>query len=352
MFCGACGKENVAEDKFCTGCGKPLAVLAHVPNGRYSVILQSVPPDEFERFRLIKQLAGVMALPESQAKALVESAPSIVASTDGLEAAENLQKRLSELTVETLVRPVGQEQLDRLREQARLETQKASQRIAPPHRVPTYEELAEMGRKVEKEYEARTTGSYIAGVEEKNGLDESIRSSLIGLGLFAAGLWLFQPVMTAGAANGFLSSWMFVYVAAKWLLTVAFVASFVFTMRRNRKLALNVSQVLVGAILTWVIVFNVFKGCVSTTSSYSSSDRITVLTMAQELVKDTLAAPSTARFPWPSEHDVRELGGGRYSVSSYVDSQNVFGAMVRTHYTAIVQDVGDGKWRLENLDTH
>ncbi len=105
MFCGVCGKESIAENKFCTGCGKPLAALAHAPNGRYSVILQSLPPDEFERFRVIRQLAGVMKLSEQELAARMKNTPSTIASVESLAEAEGLQQALEPLGVTVSVTP-------------------------------------------------------------------------------------------------------------------------------------------------------------------------------------------------------------------------------------------------------
>lgn len=72
-------------------------------------------------------------------------------------------------------------------------------------------------------------------------------------------------------------------------------------------------------------------------------------------VADHLKAPATAKFaPFydarGSVVDFRSLGNKRYSVSSYVDSQNAFGANVRTRWTAIVSVSGE-KVTVEALQT-
>jgi hypothetical protein len=51
-------------------------------------------------------------------------------------------------------------------------------------------------------------------------------------------------------------------------------------------------------------------------------------------VTNVLVAPSTAKFPDCSSS---YKGDGRYEVRASVDSQNGFGAMIRTHYWAEVQ---------------
>lgn len=54
--------------------------------------------------------------------------------------------------------------------------------------------------------------------------------------------------------------------------------------------------------------------------------------MARDFVRGQLKAPATATFPGRDEARVENLGDGRYKVFSYVDSQNGFGAMVRTRW--------------------
>ena len=71
------------------------------------------------------------------------------------------------------------------------------------------------------------------------------------------------------------------------------------------------------------------------------------------LIKDRLKAPRTAKFnggAW----NVVYLGSNRYHVEGSVDSQNSFGAMIRTKFQAIVRDKGDEHqtWVLEDLQTN
>lgn len=71
--------------------------------------------------------------------------------------------------------------------------------------------------------------------------------------------------------------------------------------------------------------------------------------MAQQFVQENLRAPSTAKFPSCYDVSVTTLSATQYSISSYVDSENGFGAMLRTGYTAKVEYVGDDKWNLIDL---
>lgn len=81
--------------------------------------------------------------------------------------------------------------------------------------------------------------------------------------------------------------------------------------------------------------------------------KIGAMAMAQQFVEGRLSSPSTADWPWVSADDVvADLGGGRYRVTSYVDSQNAFGAVIRTHYVCVLRKSSGGSgWTLERLTT-
>lgn len=63
--------------------------------------------------------------------------------------------------------------------------------------------------------------------------------------------------------------------------------------------------------------------------------------MAKRFVTERLKAPATAEFPSCREAVITPQANGaagqQYTVSSYVDSQNSFGAKLRTHYVAVVR---------------
>jgi hypothetical protein len=61
------------------------------------------------------------------------------------------------------------------------------------------------------------------------------------------------------------------------------------------------------------------------------------LTCAKSRIKEMLKSPRTAKFPWGSdEATIKLLEGTTFEVSSYVDAENSFGAMLRTNYTCLV----------------
>ena len=67
-------------------------------------------------------------------------------------------------------------------------------------------------------------------------------------------------------------------------------------------------------------------------------------------VMNGLKSPSTADFPWDDVSKMQERSAFTYELSSYVDSQNGFGTMIRTYYTAIVRRTGND-WQLIQFRT-
>jgi Double zinc ribbon len=80
---------------------------------------------------------------------------------------------------------------------------------------------------------------------------------------------------------------------------------------------------------------------------YSES---TAFYICQQFVEKRLKAPASAKFASYSTDMTIDLGDGKFRVSSYVDSQNGFGAMLRNNYTCTVHWTGGSSWSLDNLD--
>lgn len=80
-------------------------------------------------------------------------------------------------------------------------------------------------------------------------------------------------------------------------------------------------------------------------------DEIAAFVMSQQFVRDRLKSPSSAKFPFISNATVIKQPGCRFVVRSYVDSQNSFGAMLRTDYVAELElQVDRDNWRLHSLN--
>lgn len=69
--------------------------------------------------------------------------------------------------------------------------------------------------------------------------------------------------------------------------------------------------------------------------------------MSHEFVRPMLKSPSTAKFGPFEESSVTHMGDEKYRIVAYVDSQNSFGAMLRTYYTCELKYKTDTeKWQM------
>ena len=111
-------------------------------------------------------------------------------------------------------------------------------------------------------------------------------------------------------------------------------------------------------ILAFGLVYLTNKDAFDNGSTSESVSSTLAIMMCEDFVKESLIAPSTAKFPSSREADIWTLGkeSGKYDnafrIESYVDSQNSFGAMIRSYYTCDINYVGDDKWRLLDLDIY
>lgn len=102
-----------------------------------------------------------------------------------------------------------------------------------------------------------------------------------------------------------------------------------------------------GVVVVLGVVGNIIGGGSSTTTANPTRDAALI---CHKFVRERLKSPSTAKFPTSDESTVQPISGGDYEVTSYVDSQNAFGATLRSNYTCVVKPVEGDKWRLVDLN--
>ncbi len=113
-------------------------------------------------------------------------------------------------------------------------------------------------------------------------------------------------------------------------------------------------KVIVGFVVLFVALM--VKGCVSNSNTPSAppDHKQMANIISQSYVKSALKSPATADFP-TFDYGVTDLGGNRFEVSSYVDSENGFGAKLRSQwytklkYSGTGNDADPTQWTLEEL---
>ena len=84
-------------------------------------------------------------------------------------------------------------------------------------------------------------------------------------------------------------------------------------------------------------------------SACSKGNGSLAFVMQQDAVRSRLRAPATADFP--SSADVQVLEGCRFMVRSYVDAQNGFGALIRTHYVSVIRHFPERRtWQVQSIE--
>ena len=73
------------------------------------------------------------------------------------------------------------------------------------------------------------------------------------------------------------------------------------------------------------------------------------LAYTQMFVESNLTSPESADFPPGMHRNVKDLGGNRYKVNTYVDHKNEYGATVRSHFECVVKKM-KGTWELEKIN--
>lgn len=118
----------------------------------------------------------------------------------------------------------------------------------------------------------------------------------------------------------------------------------------KKKVSRRMLIVLGVCILIWLPFL--FSGSSSSTPPKEKDYSDAAFLQSQAYVKNALKSPASADFP--SNYQIRNIPDSRFVVSSYVDSQNSFGAILRSNWVVTIQYLGgdefEGKsWKLEAM---
>jgi len=104
-------------------------------------------------------------------------------------------------------------------------------------------------------------------------------------------------------------------------------------------------------ILTFVVPFIMPKPKEDPNAWKKTNNSSMAYAMMQQFVKDSLVSPGSAKFEWITEPGC-QIGkdGFDYLISSWVDSQNRFGATIRTRFWGTVRQVDKDNWQLLDLE--
>lgn len=104
---------------------------------------------------------------------------------------------------------------------------------------------------------------------------------------------------------------------------------------------------IVGGIIALIFVISQFS---EDNNGTGDADPILAYNYAKDFIKDRLKSPSTAEFPgtFEKKNHVRDLGNGQYQINSWVDSQNSFGATIRSRWSCRII-FSNGKVQAEKI---
>jgi hypothetical protein len=80
----------------------------------------------------------------------------------------------------------------------------------------------------------------------------------------------------------------------------------------------------------------------------NEDNHIMAYIIMQRYVKERLKSPSTAKFP-SVDFKYQNREDNVYYIDGYVDSQNSFGATIRTNFVGVIQQTGKDTWQLKDL---
>lgn len=110
--------------------------------------------------------------------------------------------------------------------------------------------------------------------------------------------------------------------------------------------------IVVGSLLLVIVVSVMGAVGGNTTASVARTPgRSDACFMSQKFVKQSLKSPTSAEFPaWTEANCKVKQAAGTWIVTSYVDAQNSFGAMIRSDYVVqMTHSAGNDTWTLVDI---
>ena len=126
-------------------------------------------------------------------------------------------------------------------------------------------------------------------------------------------------------------------------------------MKQNLKLYKHLLSSIVFIIFIFLAIGSVDEDSSSSKpkdpNAWKNEDNSTsAYVMMQYFVKPNLKSPRSAKFPGVFERNgssghVEYLGNQKYRIVSYVDSQNSFGALIRTNFVCEMEQTSRDEWK-------
>lgn len=111
---------------------------------------------------------------------------------------------------------------------------------------------------------------------------------------------------------------------------------------------LNAFLVLVAALIIYLVLPDF--GANSSVNNQPKHDKAMAWQITQKFVKEKIKSPSTAVFPKYYDIESSILKENRtYTITTYVDAENSFGANLRQNFEAVVKYDGNNNWILMKL---
>ena len=125
---------------------------------------------------------------------------------------------------------------------------------------------------------------------------------------------------------------------------------YVFPKKRRKIPSLGWAGIILAIFIIWAMAKNC-GGDSDTSNKTKIYDGHDAYLESQSFVKKHLKSPSTAEFPYYNrvKNNVKYLGTNKYKIDSYVDSQNSFGATIRTNYSCTIIFIGNGQVQCKDL---